>query len=332
MSLNVALVGCGRIARALHGPILSRLPAARLSAIVDPDGAARMAMSRIAPGAVLHADLESVLQAGEADAVVICTPPEYHAEATLAALDAGLPVYVEKPLAPTEQEAEALIAARQVAGTVGIVGHNFRFHPEILSARDRIASGELGAPVAIRSVFTSERRALPDWKLKMGGGGDALTDLGSHHVDLFGYLSGQAVDPGSVQARQKPGPDGSAATLSASLDDGTPLSLTVAQTSGVSVHRIEILCEKAHLEIDLVSGRATMSRSQARLGTMGRWQARIADGAAAVDPRHRPDPSFEAALSHFVTVAAGGDPAGSAVPADFRVGARAMTLLRSALD
>ena len=99
MTLRVGLFGCGRIAQALHGPILARMEGVRLTALADADAAARLRLAAVAPGATLYADWRRPLELGEMDAVVICLPPALHAPAAIAALEAGAHVYVEKPLA-----------------------------------------------------------------------------------------------------------------------------------------------------------------------------------------------------------------------------------------
>jgi predicted dehydrogenase len=328
MTLRAGLLGCGRIAGYFHGPILARLPGVAVTALADPVAENRRRLAYAAPAANHYADWQSPIELGEIDLAVICLPPALHARAAVAAFEAGCHVYVEKPLALTRSEGRAMIAAWERAGTVGMVGLNFRFHPLVEEARRRVADGELGAVTAVRTLFTSQRRSLPDWKAEPGAGGDALADLGTHDVDLAAFLTGRPVRPESLRHTGLTGPSGSAATVSGTLADGTLLSLTVAQTTGTSERRIEILGEKGHLQLDLSEARLRM-----RTGRDGRLArlSRIGRGLSALSPaallgRQAPEPSFARALRAFVTAAQTGQQARP----DLHDGFRAMELVLAA--
>jgi UDP-N-acetylglucosamine 3-dehydrogenase len=134
-SLRIGVIGCGRIARAVHLPVLGRLPDARVVAIAEPDEPSRAAAAALVRGATAYADYGDLLRAGGVDAVVICVPPQLHVPVATAAFDAGLHVYLEKPIAPTVAEGERLVEAWRRARKVGMIGFNFRFHPQVPRAR-----------------------------------------------------------------------------------------------------------------------------------------------------------------------------------------------------
>jgi predicted dehydrogenase len=92
--LRIGVIGCGRLARAVHLPVLGRLPNARVVALAEPDETSRAAASAIARGASTYADAGDLLRAGGVDAVVICAPPQLHLPIATAAFDAGLHVYL----------------------------------------------------------------------------------------------------------------------------------------------------------------------------------------------------------------------------------------------
>jgi predicted dehydrogenase len=305
MTLRVALLGCGRIAGLVHGPLLGAMPDVAVTVLADavPENRGRLAAH--APGAVHAADWRLALDLGLCDAAVICLPPALHAGAAIAALDRGLHVYVEKPLALNVAEAGEMIAARDRAGRVGMVGLNFRFHPLVADARRRIASGELGPLVAIRALFSSPRRVLPDWKSVPGAGGDALWDLATHDLDLVAYLAGAPWDAASLAATHQDTGSGSAALVHGRLADSTLVQLAATQTTGAAARRYEVLGQKGHLTIDLADARPRrLSR-----GTPARLP-RLAARARALSPAeilHHPghEPSFELALRAFVCAALG---------------------------
>ncbi|HEX7978711.1 MAG TPA: Gfo/Idh/MocA family oxidoreductase, partial [Gemmatimonadaceae bacterium] len=92
--LRIGVIGCGRIARAVHLPVLGRLPSARVVALAEPDESGRRAASAIARGATTYADYADLLRAGGVDAAVICVPSHLHVPVATAAFDAGLHVYL----------------------------------------------------------------------------------------------------------------------------------------------------------------------------------------------------------------------------------------------
>ena len=332
MALRIGLVGCGRVARFHHGPILSKISGARVTAIVDPDPTARKAMARFHPGATLYQTADRAIELGEVDALVICTPPSEHAGATIAALDAGLHVYVEKPLALSLEDATRMVEAAGAASQIAMVGHNFRLHPEYQMAQKALTRGELGDLMAVRTLFTSEKRDLPGWKSAPGAGGDAITDLAIHHFDIVSYLADTEFDPETITAQSKATNEGSLATINAMLKTGQPVSITVGQLTGQNAHRVELLCSGGHLEIDLYGNADPIfSQPAHKLSAPDRIKQRLRMAKDALDIRYKPDPSFDAALRSFVRAArsANGE-AVSEVPLE--VGRRALALALRASD
>ena len=332
MTLRVGLFGCGRIAGYFHAPILARLPGVTVTALADRDAGARKRFAAILPGATLYADWRRPLELGEVDAAVICLPPAQHAPAAIAAFEAGAHVYVEKPLALTLAEADAMIAAQQASGRVGMVGLNFRRHPAVLALRERLRAGEWGDLRGVRTIFTSAARVLPDWKRASGGGGDAILDLGMHHFDLLPFVTGRPIDPSSLACRETRGADGTFAAILGAFEGGVPLSMTVGQVTGHGAQKIELLCEKAHVLLDLAAPDRLVIEAPA--GRAGRARAAAADVTRHVR-RGGGDPSFAAALADFTAAASGAASgevsggAGSPRP-DFADGRRALLLALTA--
>jgi predicted dehydrogenase len=320
--LGVGLIGCGRIARRFHLPILSSLPAARLVALADKDPGALSAAVEAAPGAVGVASIEKLLEVGGLDAVVICLPSHLHPGAAEAAFRASKHVYVEKPLAVTLADAQRLRDAWLASGLVGVVGFNFRFHPLYQRARALVHGGELGRLVAVRSLFTSEPRELPEWKRTRQTGGGALLDLASHHVDLVRYLLEDEVT--AVTATVRSGSVGEeSATMALQLDSGI-LAQVLTTHSTAQADRFDILGDVAALHIDrmgsrrlrIVPARSPASRSE-RLAAA---RAAVREGLLGTIDRLRPpaEHSFAAALSAFVGAARGAPTTGATMEDGYR--------------
>ena len=176
-----------------------------------------------------------------AEAVIVCTPPSHHCEQTLAALAAGAIVLVEKPLATTLAEADAIVAA-DVSGHV-LYAENQAFAPVIVQALGLIS--ELG-PLEYLELRTLSPR--PTWGdfLEPGWGGGALFDLGAHPIALALLAAGEDE------------PVGVAATLSSSddleVDDWAEVMLEFR--SGLTA-RIEVSWRNTETVWDLQASSAT---------------------------------------------------------------------------
>ncbi len=124
---GIAVVGMGAFGK-LHAETLRGLEGAHLTALVEPDPARRKALAQEFPQVPLFSTLEELIAARVADAVIIATRADTHVSLAIAAMEAGLPVLVEKPAAESEEEIERLIAARCQTGCVAMVDHICLFH------------------------------------------------------------------------------------------------------------------------------------------------------------------------------------------------------------
>jgi predicted dehydrogenase len=150
-------------------------------------------------------DWRTVLERDDIDIVDICAPGWMHAEIAIAALEAGKHVLVEKPLANTLAEAEAMI------------GFNYRRVPALAVAKELIAEGRLGTIRHIRAAYLQDWLADEDTPMSWGlrketAGSGALGDIASHAIDQIQYLTGQTIVEASGVLKtfvtQRPGPSG----------------------------------------------------------------------------------------------------------------------------
>ena len=184
---RVAIIGYGLAGRVFHAPLVAATPGLTVAAIVtsDPDRRARAGADH--PGArVAHTTEELWTHAGEIDCVVVATPNDSHASLANVAIGHGLPVVVDKPLAPTAAEAQALVDAAAAAGVLLTVFQNRRWDSDQLLLARLIEDGSLGTVIRCESRFerwrpepTGAWRETTDSEL----GGGQLLDLGSHLVD-----------------------------------------------------------------------------------------------------------------------------------------------------
>jgi predicted dehydrogenase len=146
LTIRVGVVGGGLIAQAEHLPYLSSLQDRfSIAAIAEPSATVREALATRYGINGVYTDHRSLLDAGGLDAVVVCSPHGTHAEIVLAALDAGLHVFVEKPMCITLADADAIVAARDRAGKVVQVGTMKRYDPAVEAMLDALpdSAGQL---------------------------------------------------------------------------------------------------------------------------------------------------------------------------------------------
>jgi predicted dehydrogenase len=131
------------------------------------------------------------------DAVVIGTPNALHAEQAIACLRAGKHVLVEKPMAMSVAECDAMIQAARDSGRWLMVAHCWRFHPAVVRARERVAGGEFGRIVTTRGYGVHVNWGPSGWftRRELAGGG-ALIDMGVHAIDTARFVLG---DPEPVR-------------------------------------------------------------------------------------------------------------------------------------
>ncbi|MDG5821002.1 Gfo/Idh/MocA family oxidoreductase [Natronococcus sp. A-GB7] len=131
-------------------------------------------------------------------------PNHVHAEPSIAALEAGTPVFCEKPLAPTLEEAEEMAEAAREAGVPNGCAFNYRFVPAIRYAKRLIDDGEIGEIRHVRGRYLQDWLVDPEapwaWRLdeEMAGSG-VLGDLGAHTVDLVRFLVGDDEHAGDIE-------------------------------------------------------------------------------------------------------------------------------------
>lgn len=188
--MKIGLIGCGQVALGVHLPNLRRL-GVKVGGLCDPSPEALQAAGQLAPEAPRWNSLEAMLKCPGVEAVLISSPPAYHARQALACLQAGLPVYLEKPLATSLEDGQALVEAARQSRPLVALGFNLRFHPLFQEMRRLFRSGRIGKLISMRSVFSSGGLLTDSWRRGQGGG--ALLELGSHHFDLVHFLSGQEI-------------------------------------------------------------------------------------------------------------------------------------------
>ncbi|HEV7810595.1 MAG TPA: Gfo/Idh/MocA family oxidoreductase [Candidatus Limnocylindrales bacterium] len=180
--LRVGLAGLGSMGRN-HLRVLHARPDVRLAAVADPVDAALSAAADQVGAQGFDEPLAMIAEA-DLDAVVIAAPTTAHVPLALAAIDRGIAVLVEKPLAATTDEAIRIVAAARASGVPVQVGHVERFNPAVLELGRLIGEGWLSTVYSIAS-----RRAGP-FPARIRDVG-VTVDLATHDVDILSWIAGE---------------------------------------------------------------------------------------------------------------------------------------------
>lgn len=190
--LRIGVIGCGGIG-AVHLRSWAQVADAQVVAVCDADPTRASEAAAHIEGSRAHTVFREMLENEALDAIDICTPPNLHAPAALAAIEHGLPVLSEKPLARNPEEARLLVEAAEARGTLLMTAFCHRFHPPVEAVKALLDEGRLGRVVMFRNRFGAhfkgvETRWFSDREL---AGGGCLMDTSVHSIDLFRYLVGE---------------------------------------------------------------------------------------------------------------------------------------------
>ncbi len=188
--LRVALAGYGYIAH-YHARAARSAEGVELVGVMGRDPDKRAAFAE-AHGCALRFEDEGALCASpDVDIVVNALPNSLHAPLSIAAMQAGKHVLVEKPMAMDAGEARAMLETSAATGARLLVGHMWRFDPEALWLRDRIAAGELGRVVKTKGYGVHVNWGPSGWFVDPAlAGGGAFADMGVHALDTVRFLLG----------------------------------------------------------------------------------------------------------------------------------------------
>ncbi len=252
--LRVGLVGLGSMGRN-HLRILGSMVDVTLAAVADPDRNALAAATQ-ATGAQGFEEPLALIAEADLDAVVIAAPTTTHLPIALAAIERGLAVLIEKPLAATPEEAAMIVRAAAAFGAPPVqVGHIERFNPAVLELGRLLEAGWLSTVYAITS-----RRAgpFPDRIRDVG----VTVDLATHDVDMLSWIARERPVRVSAETAQR---------IHASHEDllfglmsfpsGTVAMLDVDWLTPVKRRQLSVVGEEGLFELDYLTQRLTFARA-----------------------------------------------------------------------
>jgi predicted dehydrogenase len=196
MDLSIGIVGFGARSGSMrteaHRPGLG----SRITAICDSAESARTAARAEFPEALVTDSLDELLASG-IDAVLVLTPDDSHAAVALRALEAGVAVFCEKPMAIELDDADEMLRTAMRTGTRLYIGHNMRHMPVVTLMRDLIAEGRIGQVKAIwcrHFVGHGGDYYFKDWHADRRRTTGLLLQKGAHDLDVIHWLAGAYAD------------------------------------------------------------------------------------------------------------------------------------------
>jgi len=191
-TLNIGMIGAGGIA-GLHVDCLKKI--AGVNVLAACDVAEKSVKNTAEKYDIPHTftDYKELLKMKELDAVSVCTPNFFHAEPTIAALEAGKHVMVEKPMAMNAKEAQAMVDAAKKAKRLLVIGFQHRYSPSAQTLKRMVNDDRLGKILYVRCQAL-RRRGIPNWGVfgrKELQGGGPMIDIGVHILETAHYVMGQ---------------------------------------------------------------------------------------------------------------------------------------------
>lgn len=191
------IIGCGDVTEVKSGPAFNKVAHSSLVAVMRRDAAKAADYARRHGVPKWYADAQQLIEDPEVNAIYIATPPQSHEEYTLRCLQAGKPVYVEKPMATN---AAAAIRMRQAAADSGVklcIAHYRKAQPRFIKVKALLEAGAIGEPrlVNLQLIQPPQPAQVADikafWRLDPGvSGGGLFHDLSPHQLDLMQYFFG----------------------------------------------------------------------------------------------------------------------------------------------
>ncbi|MFJ9019556.1 bi-domain-containing oxidoreductase [Streptomyces sp. NPDC102259] len=245
--VRLAFIGAGNYATSMLLPHLAQREGVELSAVVTTTALSAANAQRKFGFAQATTDLDAVLGDTSIDAVFVATRHSSHAELTRKALLTGKTVFVEKPLALTEEELADVLAAVEESGNDRLqVGFNRRFAPLLQEARTRF--GARTGPASLRYLVNAGKLQQGSWYLQQGAEGSRFAGEGGHFIDTASWLL--EADPVSVYATAAPGNEDLQVVLR--YPDGSTAAITYVTTGapGFPKETLDLIADGKVLRLD----------------------------------------------------------------------------------
>jgi predicted dehydrogenase len=274
--LRGAVIGYGLAGSIFHAPLIASTPGLAVSTVVTGNPQRQAEARQAHPDSQVVSDPAEVFErASDIDFVVVAAPNDVHVELTRRALDAGLPVVVDKPLAPAAAEARSLVEHAEKLGILITVFMNRRWDCDQLTLRRLLEERKLGEVLRYESRLERWQPTLSGrkpWRETASpeGGGGVLLDLGSHLVDQAIVLFG-AVDRVYAELESHRGGADDDAFLALEHRSGVRSHLWASLLAAAPGPRLRVLGDRAAYVVTDVDGQENALRAGARPSGDDAW-------------------------------------------------------------
>jgi len=265
--LKGGIVGCGGVASIIHMPAFRALEGVQIIAVCDKrDDIARETAKRFGIARV-YGDMSQMLEKENLDFVDICSPPHTHCQLSLQAMEAGIHVLVEKPMALSTSEADQMVAVSRSKGVKLCVVHNLQFTPVVQKAKSLVESGAIGDVVSVDVIMLAGKDGAISkeghWCHSLPGG--IFGEFAPHALYLASAFLGKINSAQAMAIKQSSyswvTADEWRVILQAENGLGT---LTISCNSPIPTHTIDILGTRKNLHLN----NFTMTMIQHSSGTL----------------------------------------------------------------
>jgi len=255
---RIGLAGAGTIST-LHLEGMLRHPErARPVALMDPDQATLQRRAQEYGIDQTYTDLSDLIDHARLDAAVVCTPTPVRADVVIPLLEAGIPVFCEKPFAETYAEARRIADASAATGVPVAVNQNFRRHFAFAVVRDHLARGDAGKPLHLTQISKYIRHDT-GWRLDRDR--YVMSVMTIHWLDAYRWLFNEEPYRIYVRGVNSPATEGgkdTAISLILEFPSGIVVSLSESFSSFAGGNCCSLDCERASYELDYGQARLCM--------------------------------------------------------------------------
>lgn len=244
MSLRVAVIGVGSMGRN-HVRVYRELPDVELVGVADLNLEAAEAVARRA-GTQAYVDYRRLLDEERPQAITIATPTVHHLPIALEAIQRGIHVLVEKPIASDTGQARHMIEAAERAGVCLMVGHVERFNPALAALKQRLAEGQLGR------LYQVDARRQGPYPMRVKDVG-VTVDLAVHELDIIRYLSQAEVTRVYAEVSSRVSSHEEMLSGLVRLSDDTVGTLTISWLTPTKIRELYMTGERGMFRLDYLT-------------------------------------------------------------------------------
>lgn len=333
--LRVAIIGYGLAGRLFHGPLIAATEGLAVATVVTSDPERQAAAARDHPQAALVASPAEVWDPADHDLVVIAAPNAAHAALAHDAIEHGVAVVVDKPLAVSAADAEAVVAHAERAGVLLTVFQNRRWDSDQLTLVRLLAEGRVGEVLRYESRF---ERWRPDaepgaWRASAPeSGGGQLLDLGSHLVDQALVLFGPVTHVYAEVAALRGVPADDDDFLALRHAGGVISHLHASAITAAPGPRLRVLGSKAAFLVQDLDSQEDELRAGRRPDTVPDWGSEPTSrwGRLVTGDESEPVPSERGDWPRFYSLLAAALRDGGPPPVDPRDAVRTLRIIEAA--